>query len=177
MKEIWKAIEGYTDYQISNYGKVKSLNRIKKYKNGYGLHRIKKKILKLIKNPDGYLVVNLFNNCLIKQFKVHRLVALTFLSNPELKPEVNHIDGNKENNRIDNLEWNTFSENRKHAHKLGLCNQKGERNNASKLTDIEILSIHGLYLDGFDLQTLSQIFNVGKPAISLIVNGKRRNHF
>lgn len=177
MKEIWKTIIGYSDYKISNYGNIKSNERIIKSGRGYGLHKIELKILKLIKNPDGYLVVNLYNNSLIKQFKVHRLVAHAFLSNIHNKPEVNHKDGNKQNNNVNNLEWNTYSENRKHAYKMGLHSQKGERNNASKITNNEVFSIFGLYYDGMDQKSIAQIFNISCSNISLIINGKRRNRF
>lgn len=107
MQEIWKDIKEYEGlYQISNLGNVKSLKR--------------NKLLKPIKDKDGYLCVTLYKMCKLKEKKVHRLVAQTFILNPENKPQVNHIDGNKQNNVVNNLEWCTRLENIEHAWKIGL---------------------------------------------------------
>ena len=108
VKEEWKDIAGYEGlYQISNFGHVKSL-----HSNG--------RVLKLHEDKGGYLTVCLFWKCKYKCCKVHRLVASAFIANPENKPTVNHIDGNKKNNRVDNLEWATHKENIVHANKTGL---------------------------------------------------------
>jgi len=107
-KEIWKDIINYEGiYQISNSGKVKSL-----LNNNLILHN----------NTDlkGYIYVNLYKNKKGTAFRVHRLVAIAFILNPENKPQVNHKDGVKSNNYDWNLEWNTQSENIKHAFKNGL---------------------------------------------------------
>lgn len=126
MDEIWKEIEGYDgDYIISNFGKVKSL-------------RFNKRIpLKQIKHSRGYLVVNLFKNKIPKKFLLHRLVAENFIENPENKPEVNHLNGDKSNNHISNLEWATYSENTKHAWKTGLMEntRKAVKKNAIIATE------------------------------------------
>ena len=99
MIEIWKDIKDYEGlYQVSNFGQILSLH--------YNRSR-KCKLLKLIKTKFGYLRVQLFKDGKGKMFIVHRLVAETFLKNPDNLPQVNHIDENKENNRVDNLEWCT----------------------------------------------------------------------
>lgn len=114
--EIWKDIEGYEGlYQVSNMGRVKSLKR----KDRYG-RIIKEKIRNLQNGKDGYLIISLWNNGKGRMYSVHRLVAETFIPNPDSKPVVNHIDGNKQNNNADNLEWCTNSENDLHAYRLGL---------------------------------------------------------
>lgn len=106
-EEIWKDIAGYEGkYQVSNLGNVKSLNY-----NRTG----KEQILTPIKNPKGYLIVGLSKNCISKQHYIHRLIAQAFIENPENLPQVNHIDENKFNNRVDNLEWCTAEYNNKYG--------------------------------------------------------------
>ena len=113
--EIWKDIKDYEGlYQVSNLGRVRSLpkvDRLGRVHNG--------KIKAQVNNGSGYLIVNLKHNGKQKMKTVHRLVAETFISNDDNLPEINHIDGNKVNNRVDNLEWCTRSENVKHAIKNG----------------------------------------------------------
>jgi len=107
---IWKDVEGYEGlYQVSTTGLVKSLssNKGNQYSNKVFL---KKQFL----NRYGYLMVTFRKNGVRKNFTVHKLVAKAFLSNPENKPQVNHINGNKICNRVENLEWCTSSENQKH---------------------------------------------------------------
>lgn len=96
MTEIWKEIEGYPNYQVSNTGKVKSLN----------YHRTKKeKILNLCKDTRGYFIVCIFKEGKPKTMKVHRLVGQAFLPNPQNLPQINHKDECKTNNNVNNLEW------------------------------------------------------------------------
>lgn len=104
-KEIWKDIAGYEGlYQVSNFGRIKSLRS--------------KIILASLSSKSGYCYVGLAKNGMNKQKSVHRLVALAFIPNSENKPEVNHIDGNKHNNTVKNLEWVTKSENMKHCRQI-----------------------------------------------------------
>ena len=103
MEEEWRDIEGYKClYQVSNMGKVKSLN----YKR-----TCKEKILKTGKNKNGYLRVILCKNNKHKKFLVHRLVATAFIDNPENKPNIDHINTIKDDNRAENLRWCTQKEN------------------------------------------------------------------
>lgn len=119
MREEWKDIEGYEGiYQVSNYGRVKSLDR--QVSNGKGLKLQPGRLLSQSYNQKGYPIVYLSKNAKQKTITVHRLVALAFVKNIDKKPQVNHIDGIKTNNKANNLEWCTNSENQLHAYRLGL---------------------------------------------------------
>ena len=123
--EVWKDIEGYEGlYQVSTCGNVKSLPKVRR--NGTGTYIQKERLLKPSNTSTGYKKVELCKDGKRKGFKVHRLVAIAFIPNPDNKPEVNHIDGNKINNNIDNLEWVTSSENSVHAYETGLNPNKKE---------------------------------------------------
>lgn len=116
MEELWKDIAGYErEYQISNLGRVRSLDRVVTYNNGVDV-KYNGKILSVFVKKNGYLQATLKRNSNNKKFYVHRLVALAFIDNddPIHKIEINHIDEDKKNNNVNNLEWVTSSENKRH---------------------------------------------------------------
>jgi hypothetical protein len=159
-EEIWKDIigcEGY--YQISNKCNVRSLDR--KIINSKGVVRnFQSKMLKLVKGKIGYLHVGINIKGYKRQVKVHRIFALVFLPNPLNKPQINHINGIKHDNRIENLEWCTPSENRIHALKTGLAKilHIGEAHKNCKLTNEDVLKIRELSLQGLNApQILKEI--------------------
>ena len=113
-REIWKDIIGYNGlYQVSNFGRVKSLSR--RTSDG---RNIKEKIISTKNSKGWYLTFKAANDRVYKTLSIHKLVAVHFIPNIKNKPEINHIDGNKQNNFVENLEWVTPSENMEHAVKL-----------------------------------------------------------
>ena len=132
MEKYGKTLNGYEGlYQVSNLGRIKALERRKNCNRGYGI--IKEHIMKQTnKNSNYYRVPLTDNNHTKKYFSVHRLVAKTFIENPNNYKDVNHIDGDKTNNCEDNLEWCTRSYNIRHAFDTGL--------NPSKKKIIEYVS-------------------------------------
>ena len=155
MDEIWKDIKGYEGlYMISNLGRIKS-----SYYN---------KVLKSGKDKHGYLHVSLYKNSIAHTKNIHIIVARTFIPNPNNLPEINHIDGNKENCAVSNLEHSTRSNNEKHARKIGLKSAiKGEKNNFAKLTELQVKEIREL--KGKLIQEeIASIYNVCRQTISSI---------
>lgn len=118
--EEWRDIQfAVGRYQVSSCGRVRSLPR--KVNNHTGFKSLKGRVLKQRKDNKGYMRIDIKDNNGRKRFcGVHRLVAEAFIDNPEKKPQVNHIDGNKGNNNLNNLEWCTNKENQEHAYRIGL---------------------------------------------------------
>lgn len=113
-----------------------------------------------------------------KHYTVHRLVALTFIPNPENKFCVNHKDGNKLNNRVENLEWCSVSENFKHAHKMGLMNPvKGSRHAHAKVNEDDIKEIREMAASGrITLTGIAEIYGLEASVVSRIVNRRTWKH-
>lgn len=124
MEEIWKDVKGYeTIYQVSDLGRVKRLTSLD------SLGRRKTTRIMAVHVHNGYVIIRLSKNSIRKTYSVHRLVAKVFIINLDGKGEVNHIDGNKINNNVCNLEWVTRSENQLHAYKTGLDNPSTKSRN------------------------------------------------
>lgn len=170
MIEIWKDIEGYEgSYQVSNLGRVKSLAR------QCGTCCRKEKILVISKTVDGYSRVRLQDGGKDKTARVHRLVAKAFLPNPLNKDTVNHIDGNKLNNEVSNLEWADRVEQMVHAYELGLKTSRvGSSNSNAKLTDEQVKEIRKTYVRNsreFGTVALAKKYGVTNRVIGLITRG------
>lgn len=169
----WYDIKGYEGfYKINKNGDVRSLDRITdcgKYK------RKEKGIIIKQRIRNGYKAVSLNKNGKSKSFNIHRLIAINFIKNENNKPCINHIDGNKLNNEIYNLEWVTHKENNNHAIKLGLSEVVGSKNKNSKLTEKDVIDMRKLSRF-FSQVELSKIFEVSTSNVQFIVNNKTWKH-
>ena len=160
--EVWREIEGFEGYLVSNKGRVKSLKRKTP------------KILSQFIDSRGYFQVDLNRGNKL----VHRLVAKAFIHNSEEKEQVNHIDGDKLNNDVGNLEWMTNQENQIHAIALGLkVNPKGEDAHNAKLIDEDVLEIYNLAHNTRLTQAeIANRYGVSCHAVSKIKTGKNWSH-
>lgn len=174
MNEAFKPVVGYEGlYEVSNLGNIKILSS--------GM--IKVNTLEKV----GYWVVKLQKQRISKTHRVHRLLAEAFMDNPENKRTVNHIDGNKSNNTLSNLEWATHSENSKHAFETGLSKPpvgisqqvKGEDHFKSKLTEQDVIYIRkNCKENGGEMSNaaLARKFDVTRNAIGKIVKRVNWGH-
>ena len=160
---MFKDIKGYEGlYKIDDKGNVYSCITNSSRRKG---------IMKP-QSKNGYLTIGLYKDKKYKNYLIHRLVAQAFISNPNNLKEVNHIDGNKHNNRVQNLEWCTGSQNVKHSYEHGLHPRLcGEKNVAHKLTWKDVHEIRGIYKD-VSCTELSKKYNVSASTIRDIKNNR-----
>ena len=180
MQEIWKDIKGYEGlYQISNLGNVKSLKR---NRFNYRLQRMiivnKEKLLKQSFDGKKYLFVTLQKHKSRKNYRIHRLVAESFIPNPNNLPQVNHIDGNKTNNCVSNLEWCDGSYNVKESFRLGLSKKGAVHPNSKKVLQYDL---NGNFIKEWNC-VIDAINNLHLPkyahsSISLCCRGKTQSAY
>lgn len=178
--EIWKPIKGYEGlYEISNLGRVKSLGREKRMGYCYGLHTIKERILSQYSSYD-YKRINLSKEGKIKHFQVHRLVADAFLEKPDGEVEIDHIDGDKSNNIVDNLRWVTHYENihnpismekKKKNYRIGKQKEGGLSHKAKKVVAVNMMTGDVLKFDA-----IVEATKFLRNKISECVRGKSKYH-
>ena len=174
--EIWKDIQGFEGlYQVSDHGRVKALERPINHTFG-GKSILKERILKLNTHSEGYKCISLRKNGILKTFKVHRLVSIAFIPNPENKCSVNHINGIKSDNIVKNLEWCTRKENMVHAVKTGLhVALSGENHGGSKLNEDQVREIkYGL--TDLSQRVIAKMFNITQAQVSLIRTNQKWKH-
>lgn len=170
--EIWKDVEGWEGfYQVSNMGRIKSINRIIVRNDKKPLPR-KEMILKPAKNRGGYRIIGLRKCGKNRTCTVHRLVALHFIPNPSNLPEVNHKWGDKDDNRACALEWMTSGQNSQHAYDTGLnVAARGEKQGSSKLKEIDVIQIKNMLKISNDQIAISKKYGVTSSTISRIKRG------
>lgn len=164
--ETWKAIKGFEkQYEVSNIGNVRSIDRVvKHYREGF-IRKYKGTSKATRLTSDGYLKCNLKNNGERFDFRVHRLVAEAFIPNIDNKPVINHKNGIKTDNRVENLEWCTVSENVIHATRTRLIK--------TKLTDKEALEI---FNSNLSQRALAEVYNINHTIVWRIKNKKAYKH-
>jgi len=166
--EVWKDIENYEGiYQVSSFGNIRSLSR---FRTGKGCSKIliDGKLMKVKLSKTGYSTIHLRKNGESKHPSIHRLVAKAFLINKENKPTVNHVDGNKNNNNISNLEWSTSAEQMQHAVVNNLVNKQG----SAKFTKVYKQEIYNYYHNhDISIFALSRLFSVSERTAGRIVKG------
>lgn len=184
MEETWKPVKGYEGlYEVSSMGRVKRVARMIDYSNKRFSKdtqmSIREKILSPVKigsSKEKYFAVNLRNKSGERKLrKVHRLVAEAFIPNPGGLPQIDHKDGNKNNNSVSNLEWVTCEENYRRALNMGLACSKGSRNGNAKLTDEQVTEIRKTHIResrSFGAMALSRKYGVHRSTIEKIVNGE-----
>ena len=178
MTEVWKNIKNYeNEYAVSNFGRVKRLKGkifiIDSKQDRVYYKTINEKIIKQFYDNKGYKIVNLKG----RRTRVHRLVATAFIENIDCKPFVNHLDGNKANNNVKNLEWCSAKENTNHAIRTGLVDIKRLKEIA-KTTKVIMLDDNNQIIKTFNsIAEACNYFGVGhRGAITEVCQGKRK-HF
>lgn len=167
-KEVWRPVKGFPDYKVSNSGNVSSNTRIVEGRSGSKYIR-QGKAMSLTKNTSGYLVVKLCRNGKPLQAKVHRLVAEAFIENPLLLPLINHRNGIKIDNKVDNLEWCTPKDNIIHAYQTGLCaGRPGASNSMAKLCIEQVRWIRTLREDGLTPTQIARSMQLPRSTVNNI---------
>lgn len=164
--EIWKDIKGYEGmYQVSSHGRVKSLDRVIQLVNG-GQRTLKGKLISPAPHTRGYVQAPLSKDGVTTRFLIHRLVAEAFIPNPQNKPQVNHKDEVKTNNRLENLEWFTQIENINY----GTRNQKAKEALSYKVRGICIKTNKELIFSSH--REAARVLGISQGGISGVVSGR-----
>lgn len=171
--EVWKSVVGFEGrYEVSSEGRIKALSRDIDYSDGRK-GRLPERLIKGTLLSAGYYCVS-FDTKTRKS--IHTVVAEAFLGASEYRQTVNHKDGNKTNNCVENLEWATYKENNNHARKTGLNNQHGEKCNLHKYSDQFIQAVRNVYAAySPTYEDLGKLFGLtGCHARQIVLNQTRK---
>ena len=178
MSELWKDIPGYEGlYQASTLGSVRSISTTVPVHSKRGIFYRQRKGCVLAPSFDGkkhYLHVNLTKDGKSKSVQVHRIIASTFIENPLGLPEVNHIDEDKTNNAVENLEWCDHSYNNNYGTKIG--STRGEKNPQNKFQEEIVREIKRSWISGdpqYGTTALAKKYNMSETHLSAIIHGRR----
>ena len=174
--EIWKEIKNYEGfYEVSSLGRARSLTRYIKQKNN-SKKKIAGKILKPIPNKNGYLMVTLSKDCKGKRYFVHRLVADAFILNKNNKKEVNHIDENPKNNKVNNLEWVTHLENSNYGTRgKRISKNLKEWCKKNRVKKVKQVSLNGIFIKEWEsAKDVQKELGINSKGISLCATKRRK---
>ena len=184
MCEVWKSILGYENYEVSNMGNVRSLDRYitRAIAKGGGLQKCKGRLLKWVISTHKYprASVQLSKKGHSKRYSVHGLVMIAFVGNPPPDNEINHKNGKALDNKLSNLEYCTHKENAIHAYKSGLIcppSFRGENHGMAKLNDEEVQQIRNMrQTTSLTIREIAKMYKVSKSLIGAIENRKVWRH-
>lgn len=172
MTEIWKPVVGFgSSYEVSSLGRVRSIDRLITYKDGRVGHFCGR-MISGGRGANGYMSVTLDRG---KRALIHRLVAEAFLRSPAPGEVVNHLNGDKRDNRVENLEWGTFSDNNRHARETGLLNQHGENCNLTRYSEqivAAVRRVHSQYRPSY--RELALLFDISEMHAADIIKRRTR---
>ena len=169
--EIWKDVRGYEGlYEVSNRGRIRSIERRVEYfnpkYNKITSHTVAPRIKKATKKDNDYMIATLYKGNKGTQVYIHRAVAEAFIPNPEGKPTVNHIDCNRANNTLENLEWSTYKEQEKHKDLLG-------RRKPSNVRAITVKYIDGTETKHSSITQCAKDLGIHRDTIYNILNNEK----
>lgn len=180
--ENFKEIKGFEGlYEISDQGRIRYLDKMVE-RGKWGRFLKKGALMAPYPAGRGYYKISLRKNKNLYHNYIHRIVAETFIPNPENKKTVNHINGIKTDNRVENLEWMTYSENNKHSFDTGLKKptrkpiNRGQNSPNAKFKDEDIRVIRKIYSEGVTQEKISKIYNVCRQTIGSIITRKNWSH-
>jgi hypothetical protein len=159
--DYFRPVPGYPNYLVSRRGEVWSIAR--------------RKMLSQVEGRRGYMLVNLYRGGRVRNFLVHRLVAMTFIGRIPPGKQINHRDGDKRNNRADNLEIVTPEENREHAKRTGLV-VRGEDNPSARLSEKDVLAIRRMRAEGVRVRDIANTYDVSERTVYMLCRRKTWRH-